>query len=107
MDNKAIGHRIKSTREAAHITQEELARAVGCTPQHIGAIERGIKTPRLDTFITIANVIGASADLLLQDVLRSPVDSLAGEFSAAVSAMPAGMQVRVLKALRVFTEEDT
>ena len=106
MDNKVIGQRIRAAREAAHITQEELGNAVGCTAKHIGAIERGIKTPSLDTFIIIANAIGASADLLLQDVLDCPVDSLAGEFSAAVAPLSPQMRARVLKALRVFSEDE-
>lgn len=106
MENNVIGQRIKTAREAANITQEELAKAVGCTAKHIGAIERGIKTPSLDTFIIIANRIGVSADLLLQDVLDCPVDTLAGEFAAAVAPLSPRMQIRVLKALRVFSEEE-
>lgn len=104
MDLKVIGRRIKLAREAAHITQEELAYSIGCTPQHIGAIERGIKTPRLETFVTIANTMGTSADLLLQDVLDRPVDSLAGEISAAVSPLSPKMQRCVLNALRAFSD---
>lgn len=104
MDSKLIGLRIKLAREEANITQEELANAVGCTAKHIGAIERGVKTPSLDTLITIANKIGASADLLLQDVLNKPIDALAGELAAAIAPLPPELQVRVLKALRVFSE---
>ena len=106
MDHKGIGQRIKAAREAAHITQEELGKAVGCTAKHIGAIERGIKTPSLDTFVVIANAVGASADLLLQDVLDKPVDALAGEFSAAVAPLPEKTQRRILKALRVFSGDE-
>lgn len=105
MDLTQIGHRIKKAREAANITQEELAQAVGCTAKHIGAIERGLKTPRLDTFIIIANTTGASADLLLQDLINSPVDSLAGELAAAVAPLPPDLQSRVLKALRAFSDD--
>lgn len=106
MDNKVIGQRIRAAREAAHITQEELGNAVGCTAKHIGAIERGIKTPSLDTFIIIANTIGASADLLLQDVLDCPVDSMAGEFAAATAPLPDNLRMRILKALRVFAADE-
>lgn len=106
MDLTQIGQRIKKAREAANITQEELAQAVGCTAKHIGAIERGLKTPRLDTFIIIANTTGASADLLLQDLINSPVDSLAGELAAAVAPLSPELQARVLKALRAFSTED-
>ena len=91
MDTKAIGQRIKKAREAA-----------GISTKHIGALERGIKTPSLDMFVIIANTLGASADLLLQDVLEKPVDAMAGEFAAAVAPLAPQMQNRILQALRVF-----
>lgn len=62
MDMQAIGRRIKIAREEAHITQEELAARIGCTPQHISAIERGVKTPKLETFVTIANTLNVPSD---------------------------------------------
>ena len=104
MDLTLIGQRIKRAREAANITQEELAKAVGCTAKHIGAIERGIKTPRIDTFIIIANTTGVSADMLLQDLIESPVDQMASELAAAVSPLDEGLRKRVIKALRAFSE---
>ena len=104
MNLTLIGHRIKWAREAANITQEELAKAVGCTAKHIGAIERGIKTPRLDTFIIIANTTGASADMLLQDLIDCPVDQMAGELAAAVAPFSTELQKRLVKALRAFSE---
>lgn len=107
MDLTTIGKRIKTARETAQITQEELAETVGCTAKHIGAIERGIKTPRLDTFIIIANTTGVSADYLLQDLLNKPIDSLAGEFSAAAASLSPEMQRRMLRALRAFAQSDT
>lgn len=102
MDTKAIGQRIKKAREATGITQDELAKVIGCSTKHIGALERGIKTPSLDMFVTIANTLGASADLLLQDVLEKPVDCRASEFAAAVAPLSEKMQNRVLQALRVL-----
>lgn len=45
MDTKAIGERIQIAREERCMTQLELAKKVGCTSQHISAIERGAKTP--------------------------------------------------------------
>lgn len=99
MNNKAIGQRIRTARETARITQEELGLAVGCTPKHISAIERGIKSPSLDTFIDIANAIGTSADYLLQDVLDCSVDSLAGELASVISHLPPKARLRVLSSL--------
>lgn len=100
-----IGRRIKNARVNAQVTQEELAEVVGCTPQHISAIERGAKTPRLDTFITIANTLHVSADALLMDELTHPADSLASEFSASVAHLSGETQFRLLRAVRAFSEE--
>jgi len=107
MDLTMIGKRIKTAREAAQITQEELAVAVGCTAKHIGAMERGIETPRLDTFIIIANTPGVSADYLLPGLLNQPLDSLAGEFSAAAAPLSPEIQRRIIRALRAFSQSDT
>ena len=46
MDTVAIvfGKRIKKLRQARGWTQEDLAKAAGMDPKHIGAVERGAKT---------------------------------------------------------------
>lgn len=105
METTAVGMRIKQARENANITQSELAAAVGCTMQHIGAIERGVKTPRLDTFIQIACILDVSADLLLQDVLPHASDLLGTEFSAAVAPLPDEIKQGILKAVQAFCHE--
>ena len=69
MDTKAVGERIQIAREERCMTQRELAEVIGCTPQHISAIERGVKSPTLETFVAIANALRVPADVLLQDVL--------------------------------------
>lgn len=51
------------------MTQLELAKKIGCTSQHISAIERGAKTPTLETFVAIAAALRVPTDVLLQDVL--------------------------------------
>ena len=106
MERIKIGQRIKRVRESANITQEELAKAVGCSTKHIGAIERGIKTPSLETFVIIANTTGASADILLQDVLENSADSIINTLSLSGMQLSPHLQRRFLKALRVFAEFD-
>ena len=69
MDTKAIGERIRIAREERCMSQQRLAEAVGCTASYISAIERGEKTPNLETFIAIASSLSVPADVLLQDVL--------------------------------------
>ena len=68
MDTQAIGQRIQLAREERHMTQRELAIAVGCTPQHISAIERGAKTPTLETY---GYKLARAADVELADMLLS------------------------------------
>ena len=69
MDTKAVGERSQIAREERVMTQRGLAEAVGCTPQHISAIERGAKTPTLETFVDIAAALKVPTYVLLQDVL--------------------------------------
>ena len=106
MERMKIGQRIRSVRESAHITQEELAKAVGCTAKHIGAIERGIKTPSLETFVVIANTTGVSADMLLQDVLENSAESITNDLSVVGTQISPHMQRRFLKALRAFVTDE-
>ena len=68
-DTKAMGERIQIAREERCMTQRDLANIIGCTPQHISAIERGAKTPTLETFIAIASALRVPADVLVQDIL--------------------------------------
>lgn len=42
---------------------------IGVSIETISSIERGIKMPRLQNFVAIANQLGVSADELLQDEL--------------------------------------
>ena len=48
---------------------EQLAEKIGVSIETISSIERGIKMPRLQNFVAIANQLGVSADELLQDEL--------------------------------------
>lgn len=104
MDQAAIGNRIKIMRERANLTQEQLAELVDISPTHMSVIERGVKTPKLDTFVRIANALGVSADVLLQDVVDHANESILSELSAAIGRMPKSEQTRILNAIRALTE---
>lgn len=69
MDLKSIGKRIREKRLQNSWSQEDLAEKTGLTPVYIGMIERGEKIPKLETFVKIANVLRATSDELMQDVL--------------------------------------
>lgn len=105
MDILAIGQRIKAAREQAHITQSELAKIIGLSTHYVSAIERGIKTPKLETFVAIAKALGISADWLLQSELGTTVNILVSDVSATMSKLPEDTQIRILRAIRAFSDE--
>lgn len=104
MNQKAVGRRIKAAREQKRLTQEQLAELVDLSPMHVSVIERGVKLPKLETLINIANVLDVSADVLLQDVVNNQTKLFASEASELIKQLPREDQRRVLAALRSFVE---
>ena len=104
MDLCAIGARIKAARERSGLTQEDLAAELEMSPAHISVLERGLKAPKLETLVNIANTLHVSTDMLLQDVVVCATDGLASELSIAISKLPPKEQERILNAVRALTE---
>ena len=104
MNQKAIGRRIKAAREKKQLTQEQLAELVDLSTMHVSVIERGVKLPKLETLINIANVLDVSADVLLQDVINNRTEIFSSEVSTLMNMLPQEDQRRVLAALRSFIE---
>ena len=53
MLQKKLGQRIADLRKTRHLTQMQLARAVGCSVEFISLVERGVNAPsvaRLEDF---------------------------------------------------------
>lgn len=105
MDLLAIGQRIKAAREQSHITQSELAQLTGLSTHYVSAIERGIKTPKLETFVELAKILRVSADWLLESELGSTVNIISSDVSATLSKLPEETQKRILRAIRAFSDE--
>ena len=104
MNQVAIGARIKAARERVHLTQEQLAEIIDISPTHMSVIERGVKTPKLDTFVRIANALGVSTDALLQDVVVPANESILAELSVRIGRLPQKDQECILNAIRALTE---
>lgn len=102
MDTKAVGQRIKAKREQKHLTQENLAELIDVSPNHISVIERGVKIPRLDTFVAIANALAVSADELLVDVVDQSAVNAVSELSSAIEKLPQNERLRIIKAVRTL-----
>ena len=71
MQMTSIGKKIRAARKEKKLRQEDLAERTGLSPNYIGMVERGEKVPSLESFISIANALDSSADVLLADVLNN------------------------------------
>lgn len=66
-----IGKNIQAVRIQQNLSREALAERSGLSANFIGNIERGEKAVSLESFISIANGLGVSADVLLGNVLTN------------------------------------
>ena len=71
MTTDSIGRNIRKYRIEKKMRQEDLAEKTGLSANYIGMLERGEKLPALDTFISILNALGITADAVLCDVLEN------------------------------------
>ena len=102
---EGIGDRIKEYRLAVGMTQERLAEKVEISSTYLSAVERNTKSPRLETFIRIANAIGVSTDALLADVLDRNQHEEYGKREERIRKLPLKEQNRIYRVLDVMIEE--
>ena len=67
MDKAFLGKRIREQRKLQKLKQDQLAEKVGIGTVHLSEIERGNKTPSMETFIKIVNALNVPADIFLRD----------------------------------------
>ncbi len=95
MNTSSIGKRIRKCREDKGWRQEDFAEKIGLSVTYTGMIERGEKVPKLETFITIANVLEVSADLLLADVLTTGYNVKSSEMTKEISSLSPAERDRI------------
>lgn len=59
-----LGHIIKTARIEKHMTQKQLASALGITARHLMAIENANKRPSYDLLFRIIRLLEISADMI-------------------------------------------
>lgn len=99
MDSKALGARIQLYRVRTKMTQKELAEKLGCTSQHISTIERGVKTPTLETFVVLCNILQVQPNLLLQDVIEGWQEGWEADLDRVLEAVPPNVRRRIKREL--------
>ena len=95
MNTSSIGKRIRKYRKAKGWRQEDFAEKIGLSVTYTGMIERGEKVPKLETFITIANALEVSADLLLADVLSIGYNIKSSEMTEEISSLTPAERDRI------------
>lgn len=62
----SLGGRVRARREAMNLSQEDLARRVGCTVGHIGKIECGDTNGSVAMLARLAMELSVSTDWLIR-----------------------------------------
>lgn len=77
--------RIREYREAAQVSQEQLADAVGISVSQISRIERGEREPRLDEIIRVSVRLGVPVAILIGEEEEAPPIDVVGRIGAGGS----------------------
>ena len=105
MDAQKVGKRMQEVRKARGLTQAELAQMLDMSTKYISNMECGFKTPKLNTFVSIANALQCDANQLLADVLDVTTGQNSSQISDRLAALPAEEQRKILRVMEVMIEE--
>lgn len=103
--SKYIGNRIQQYREAKGYTQEKFAEIVKLTPNYLSAIERGVKTPSVETLVSIINGLEVSADEIFVDVIKVGYKIQASKFTDEISGLSQEDQKRIFTVVEALVKE--
>ena len=104
MNTASIGKQIRKARQHKGWRQEDFAEKIGLSVTYTGMIERGEKVPKLETFITIANVLEVSADLLLADVLSVGYNVRSSELTEQIATLSPTDRERIYGVVETMIE---
>lgn len=103
MDRISLGNRIREVREMRGLTQDELSKRAGISIKHLSVLERGLKEPRLSTFLAIVEALGSTPNELL--VSPSQENDSVSSIVYKASNLPADKQEKLLKIVNTIAEE--
>ncbi len=102
MDLTSIGRHIREKRISRDWKQDDLAEKTELSVVYIGMIERGEKTPRLETFIRIINALDTSADEILEDVINGGYKIRVSKYTEKLDAMSQPQRDMFFKLIHTF-----
>jgi len=95
----SFGERLLKRRKTLKVTQQDLANALGVTPQHISLIEQDKAAPSLNLVAGLAKELGVTTDYLI-----SGQESIITDTVAAIKA-DKKLTIKTKKALIALIEE--
>lgn len=96
MDKKAFGKLLQKYREEAGYSQEKLAEEIKRSSIFISYMERGEKSPSVDTLIQISNALKISADLLIGTHVQNNNTSRLLHFEERMASLPIPIQQKLM-----------
>lgn len=94
-----FGRRVKNLRTGKKMSQEKLAEASGLHSTYIGQIERGEKSPTLESICKIAAGLNTSLGELFKnmDAAEAEEESYADKIYNAVLSLPPSKQKKIYR----------
>ena len=105
MIDERLGKKIQECREKAGISQEELAEQVGVSVTSISNIERGANYPSFENFIKILNIINASPNTVMFDLVDNAQVSKAGELWEQIKKLDANKRNKIFKVIEIMLQD--
>lgn len=108
MKNPAHGERLKTLRNAANLSQRELATLIGETHTNVAYWETSGNLPRSDVLLPMAEALGVSVEELLGAPKSKAGAAPAGkarQLFAAVSKLPRRQQEKIFDLLQPFVRD--
>jgi transcriptional regulator with XRE-family HTH domain len=108
MSDKTNASRLRTLREAAGISQRELARIIEVDSSNVSFWERSGCLPRSELLLPIAKALGVSVEELLGEAKAQLTPVLGGkarQMFEAVSKLPRRQQQKILDLLEPFIKQ--
>ena len=102
--NTLLGQRIREQRKEKGWTIEQFAERVDLSTNYVGDLERGVKIPKLETFIRIVEVLDVSADVLIRDSVASASHVADDELCKKLSQLTPGQKKAAIDILNAYTD---
>lgn len=68
--NKAFGTVLATQRRTRHLSQEDLAFEADLTRAYVSLLERGLRSPTLDSMIRLCHALDMDLDVLAKSIVR-------------------------------------